>query len=146
MSGLYDDHGIRFQYPSTWELDESEDDTDRVCITVQSTSGPAFAMVTLDENRPDPREMADEALRAMREEYAEAEITSVFGMVAKHDAIGHDLEFFELDLLNGCAIRAFRTPRRTVLIFTQWSMVDLDDDEPEAIVQALLASFAETDA
>src|SRR5207302_3445412 len=38
-----------------------------------------------------------------------------------HRAVGHDVEFISLDMTNSCTIRCFRTPRRTVLLFGQWS-------------------------
>ncbi len=68
MLGIYDDHGIRFEYPADWEVEATEDGP-RTAVTVQSPSGPAFALVTVDESRPEPGELADEALAALRDEY-----------------------------------------------------------------------------
>jgi len=60
-----------------------------------------------------------------------------------HRAVGHDVEFISLDMTNTCAIRCFRTPRRTVLVFSQWS--DLDAEENEALIQGVWRSFGESD-
>ena len=63
MLGIYDDNGIRFEYPEAWEIDVSEDGP-RTAVAVQSPDGPAFALVTVDDSRPEPGELADEALAA----------------------------------------------------------------------------------
>lgn len=144
MLSTYEENGLRFQYPSGWEIDESDDD-ERTTITVQSASGPAFLMITLDEDRPDPSEMVEEALAVMREEYPSVEARPASEVIAGIRADGFDLEFFSLDMLSECQIRAFRTPTRTILVFAQWSSADLDDDEPERIAKALRTSLQETD-
>ena len=143
MTGIFDDHGIRFGYPEGWELEVS-DDGPRMTVGLQSPSGPAFVMVTLDEDCPAPAEVADEALAAMREEYPTLDDVPALETIGGHRAIGHDLEFISLDVPNTCAIRCFRTPRRTVLVFAQWS--ELEADEPEARIRAVLRSLTETDA
>ena len=58
--------------------------------------------------------------------------------------MGHDVEFISLDMTNACAIRCFRTPRRTVLVFGQWS--DLKDDDAGAAFADVRRTFQETDA
>ena len=140
---IFDDFGIRFEYPAGWELDVDDDGTRQV-ISLQSPEDPAFLMVTLDGECPPPAEVADEALAAMQAEYPELDARPVLEVIDGHRAIGHDLDFLSLDMPNSCAIRCFRTPRRTVLIFAQWS--DLDDDEAEGQVRALRRSLEETDA
>ncbi|MDB5352639.1 MAG: hypothetical protein JWN86_3886 [Planctomycetota bacterium] len=147
MFGIYDDHGIRFEYPPEWVLDVADEGT-RTTISVQSPSGLAFAMVSVDADRPPPATMVDEALGAMKEEYPELELMPAIEEIDGHKAVGHDLEFISLDVLNGCAIRSFRTKRRTILVFGQWSEVD-DEVEPtdsEALIQAMRRTLEETDA
>ena len=145
MNRVFDNHGIRFGYPATWELDEADDD-DRATITVQSPSGPSFVMVTLDDERPEPSEMVDEAVAAMREEYPAIDVAAVADTLAGHPAVGYDLEFFSVDMVSECALRAFRSAKRTVLVLAQWSSVDSDDDaDAEASARALMASLTETD-
>jgi hypothetical protein len=119
MFGVFDDNGIRFEYPPAWEIDVSEDGP-RTSVTVQSPSGLAFAMVTIDDTFP-----ASETIDG-------------------HNAIGHDIEFLSLDMTNSCVIRCFSTPRRTVFVLTQWS--DLEEDEPEHALAALRRSLEETDS
>ena len=147
MFGIYDDHGIRFEYPPDWDLDVTEEDA-RTTVAIQSPGGLAFAMVTVDEDRPAPAEMVDEAVAAMRDEYPSLEILPAIEEIDGHKAVGHDIEFFSLDMLNGCAIRSFRTKHRTILVFGQWSEADddADGDAAEALMRAMRKSLEETDS
>jgi hypothetical protein len=143
MIGVYDDQGIRFEYPLDWELEVS-DDGPRATVAVQAPGGLAFTMITVDESCPAPAELADEALEAMREEYPFLDAVPALETIDGHRAIGHDLEFISLDLVNSCAIRCYRTPRRTVLVFGQWS--ELAGEDPEETIRAVRRSLKETDA
>lgn len=143
MLAVYDGHGIRFEYPSTWELEETDDGA-VTTVAVHNPAGVAFAIVTTDEERPEPVELAEQALAAMREEYPELDAVPAGEVIDGHDAVGHDIEFFSLDLTNGCAIRCYRTPRRTVLVFAQWS--DIEDDDSPAALSAVRRSLEETDS
>jgi hypothetical protein len=122
----YEGHGIRFAYPADWDPEET-DEGEAVTVEVQAPGGLAFALVRTDESCPDPASVADEVLEAMREEYPDLEAAPAMETIDGHHATGYDVEFFSLDLTNGAAIRAFRTPERTVLVFGQWSDVGSDD-------------------
>jgi hypothetical protein len=125
----FDDHGLRFEYPSNWEL-EVTDNGPVLTVGVQDPGGLGFALITTDESRPDPADLADAALEAMREEYPDLEAAPAMETINDHCATGHDIEFFAMDMTNAASIRCFRTPCRTVLAFGQWSdagEVDLPD-------------------
>jgi hypothetical protein len=138
---IFQDHGIRFQYPVDWELDVSEDPP-RTTVSIQSPGGLAFALVTVDEDRPAPADLADEALAALRDEYPQLDASPALETLAGHRAVGHDVEFISLDMTNSSSIRAFRTPTRTVFLLAQWS--ELEGDDVEAALQALRRSLEET--
>ncbi len=142
MITIYADHGIQFQYPDDWEVEEV-DDGHLTTITVNATDGVAFALLTIDTDRPSPVEMANLALQAMRDEYPALDADAVRETIGGHPAVGHDVEFLSLDLTNACAIRAFRTASRSVLIFCQWS--DVEDPEIADLLTALRRSVTETD-
>jgi hypothetical protein len=144
MSGIYDDHGIRFEYPADWELDVT-DDGPRVTVSVQSSTGLAFALVTVDDDRPAPVDLADEALAALQEEYPTLHASPAVEVIDGHKAVGHDVEFISLDLNNAGVIRAFMTPRRTIFTLAQWSD-DLEGEEAEQTLKTLRRSLEETDA
>src|SRR6185503_10582749 len=117
---------------------EETDDGPITTVSIQKPGGLAFAFVTVDDSCPAPAEIADEALSAMREEYPELDAIPALETIGGHRAVGHDVEFISLDMTNTCAIRCFRTPKRTVLVFSQWS--DLDAEENEAIIRGVLRS------
>ncbi len=140
---IYDDHGIRFEYPGDWEQEQIEGGP-RSTVEVASPGGLAFALVRVDEDRPAPADLADEALAALREEYPALDAVAALETIGGHRAVGHDVEFLSLDLTNACAIRCFRTPRRTVFVLGQWS--DLEGDDAGDALAALRRSIEETDA
>ncbi len=141
---LFEQHGIRFQYPEDWELEVNDDDDGAVTtVSLNAPDGLAFALVTVDEDRPTPAEVVDEALGAMREEYPTLDATPAMETIAGQRAVGYDIEFISLDLTNACAIRAFRTERKTVTLFCQWS--DIEDEEVGAVLVGLRRSFVVLD-
>ena len=142
-TAYYEDHGIRFEYPADWDLEVTEEGT-LTTVSIQSPGGLAFALVTVDDSLPDPAEVADQALLAMREEYPTLDVVPALETINGHRAVGHDVEFISLDMTNACAIRCFRTPRRTVLFFGQWS--DLETEDSAAILRDVRSSLGETDA
>lgn len=142
MTGTFEDCGILFRYPEDWELDVTEEGA-LTTIALHSTTGPAFALVTLDETRPDPGEVLQQALEVMRDEYPELDATPARESIGGYPAQGHDVEFFSLDMTSTCAIRCLQTHRRTVLFFGQWS--DIEGDEAGEILADLRRSFEETD-
>jgi hypothetical protein len=143
MTENYEGHGIRFGYPADWDM-EVTDEGQVTTVSIQSPGGLAFALVTVDETCPAPAEVADEALEAMREEYPTLDAVPALETIAGHGAAGHDVEFLSLDMTNTCAIRCFRTPRRTIFVFGQWS--DLDSEENAAHFDDVKRSLQETDA
>ena len=143
MFGVFSDLGIRFEYPPDWEIDVC-DDGSRTNISLEAPGGSAFALLTLDEDRPTPAEMAEEALEAMRAEYPGLEDVPAREVINGYKATGHDLSFLSLDMVTWCSIRCFRTPRRTIFFLGQWT--DLDDERIEQQLRALRATIEETDA
>ena len=139
---IYDDNGVRFEYPDGWEVEVTEEGS-ATTVALHATTGPAFTLVTLDESRPDPDMVADQALEVMREEYPGLDASPARETVGDHNAVGHDVEFFALDLVSSCSIRCFRTDRRTVLLFGQWS--DVDGNEVTDALAAVRRTFEETD-
>ena len=142
MTGLFDDHGITFQYPTNWELNVTDAGTVTV-VGLSAPKGPAFAIITIDVTKPNPAEIADLAFEAMREEYPDLDSTPALETIGGQHAVGYDIEFFTLDMTNACQIRCFRTPRRTVLVFVQWS--DIEEDEAGLVLAAIRTSITETD-
>lgn len=140
ITRIYEGHGVRFAYPADWELAES-DEGEAATIEVQAPGGLAFALVRADETAPDPADVADEVLEAMREEYPDLDVAPALETIAGHHATGYDVEFFSLDITNSATIRCFRTAERTVLVFGQWS--DIGDDVLPDFIRAVSRSVEE---
>ncbi len=140
MIGVYEDHGIRFEYPREWIVEE-DDEGPVTTVALHAPEGMAFALVRLDESCPAPADVADEALEAMREEYPNMDAGPVLETIDGHKAIGHDVAFFSFDMTNSCSIRCYQTTRHTVLLFGQWS--ELDADETQLALKALQRSVAD---
>lgn len=144
MAGIYNENGIRFEYPDDWDVEVTDDGpVTTVALQAPESRSPAFALITMDSSCPAPAEVADEALSAMRDEYPDLDAVPALETIAGHPAAGHDVEFISLDLTNSCVIRCFRTPSRTVLVFGQWS--NYDGDVNESHISGIRQSLAETD-
>ena len=139
-SGVYEDHGVRFEYPPDWELEVAEEGGEAT-IAIQEPGGLAFTLVTTDESCPDPEDVAAAALEAMREEYPDLEAEPTLETLGEYDTTGYDVEFFALDIANAATIRCFHTPRRTVLIFGQWT--ELGDNNLAELIQGVFRSVEE---
>jgi hypothetical protein len=139
---IYEDHGVRFEYPSDWEVEVTDDGLE-VTVAVQEPSGLAFVLVTTDESCPDPADVSEAALAAMREEYPDLDTVPVLETIGEHGVAGHDVEFFALDIANAASIRSFSTPRRTVLFFGQWT--ELGENNLADVVRYMFSSLEETE-
>src|ERR1700752_1012244 len=109
MSAVFDQDGISFQYPENWELERDESDAGWVA-SVQSRA-TAFLTLTLDYGMTPAGVLADTALEALREDYADLESESVTESIAGLPTLGYDVRFFSLDLTNTCRIRTFHCGR-----------------------------------
>ncbi len=103
---VYEDRGVHFEYPSSWSLDVT-DEGPVTTVDLQHPGGIAFVLVRTDDERPDPADLADQALEAMREEYPDLDAYPAMETLHDHRAIGHDVEFFSLDIANAAAHSLF---------------------------------------
>jgi hypothetical protein len=134
---LFDDHDVRFEYPSEWSMEVTDNDP-LLTINLEHPAGIAFVIVTIDRSCPDPGEVADTILETLREEYADLDDDPFEEVVNKRLISGHDVQFFALDLSNTARIRSFRTFTRTITIYGQWS--DLVDDEASDLAETITRS------
>ena len=137
MAATFEEEGIRFQYPENWRL-EREDTEEGWTVSLQSP-GTAFLMLTLRTDAPTCDSMTEAALNALKEEYPELEAEEGVGSLAGQPAVGHDIQFFSLDLTNTCWTRVFYTSRGTVLVLCQTS--DLDPGANEQVLRAICKSM-----
>jgi hypothetical protein len=86
-----------------------------------------------------PKDLAEAALQAMRQEYSELDAERVREKSAGRELIGYDLNFYCLDLTNTALVRAVRTADATYLILCQAE--DREFAEVEAVFRAITASL-----
>jgi hypothetical protein len=137
MAELFNEDGIRFRYPESWQL-EREDSEEGWTVSVQS-QGTAFLMLCFRQDSPTPDSMIESVTSAMREDYPELEVEDRVESVAGQPAIGQDIRFFSLDLTNTCWTRSFYTSRGTLLLMCQSNDLELDQAEP--VLRAMCASL-----
>jgi hypothetical protein len=141
-TGVYEDHGVRFEYPLEWTLEVTEDGP-LTTIDMQHPDGVAFLLVSADLSCPDPGEVADSVLETMREEYPELDADPTEEIRDDRLISGYDVQFFALDLSNTAQIRCFRTLNRTLLVFGQWT--DRLEAEVSDLADDVLRSIGETE-
>ena len=129
--------GVSFRYPDSWALELEEADGGWT-VTLQSKE-TAFFVITLDATMPAPEETAKTALEALRSEYPELEADAAVDMLAGEVAVGHDIQFFSLDLANTVWTRCLYCAAGTLLVY--WQMNDLELPTMEAVARAVCASL-----
>jgi hypothetical protein len=140
MPLTYQSHGIEFDYPETWTLDESESHGEWPTVTVYSPDG-AFWSVMVDSPAADPADMAVTVLRSLREEYAESDAEPAADMIAGQELRGYDVSFYYVDLISTAVIRAFRMPGLAAVILCQAE--DREFREIEPVFQAMTTSLVQ---
>ncbi len=137
MPAVFEEGGIRLQYPENWKL-VKEPSEEGWTIIIQSPE-TAFLLLTLREDSPDPQMLVDTALTALREDYEDLEADSAVESLAGLPAIGHDIRFFSLDLTNTCWTRSMETEQGTILLMCQFN--DLESEINQTVLRAMCASL-----
>jgi hypothetical protein len=124
----FNEDGLSFSYPDDWKI-EREPATEGWTVSLQSP-GTAFAMIQLDRDMPATEQVAMTALEALKDDYPNLEAEPTIDMLAGEMAIGHDVQFFSLDLATTCWTRSFYGAAGTVLVMCQVSDLDQEMYEP----------------
>ena len=137
MSKEFHQHGIRFQYPENWQLEQEEIESGWA-LAVQSPD-TAFWMLSMRQDEPEPEELVRQALNELRESYPDLEAEVGRSTLARHKAEGYDVRFFSFDLTNTCWMRSFHSELGTILVMYQFT--DLETDKQAPLLQAICASL-----
>jgi hypothetical protein len=133
----FNEDGLTFSYPDDWQLTR-EASPEGWTVTLQSP-GTAFAVVRLDRSMPPTEEVAAQALEALQEEYPKLDARANFQMIGGELAVGHDVEFFTLDLATTCLTRSFYAGAGTVFVMRQ--VCDVDEEQYQPALTALCDSM-----
>jgi hypothetical protein len=137
MEEIYEGHGIRFRYPTYWELTEQEDE-EAISITVASPE-TSFWSISLFREGPLPQQVLDSAIEAFREEYPEVDVYASAARTGERAGVARDLDFVCFELINSAFLRAFQTERFTVLVLYQGFDAELETTRP--LLEAISASL-----
>jgi len=137
MNQQYLADGVSFRYPDDWRLDREESE-DGWTVLLQSP-GTAFLTLTCDQSGASREEIAAAALEALREDYPALEANPQVDTLAGQMAVGHDIQFFSLDLTNTCWTRSIDSAAGVILVLCQTNDLELEQYEP--VLRAMCASL-----
>lgn len=140
MTEWYDDDGVRFAYPESWELIREEADG-AVMLTVNG-DGTAFWTLALYPGMSSATDLIESAVEAYCEEYQESDVYPVEGSLCGFPCEGRDVEFVCLELINTVSLRAFETPGFTAMVLFQGTDHELRETRP--VLEAISSSLALT--
>lgn len=138
MIQKFERSGVSLQFPANWEMEDDADGDDWV-LTLQ-TPGSGMLMATYRDDGPEPAEMADEAIEALREDYDQLDTEIKVEALAGTTALGYDIDFLTLVTAVTAKIRALETPEGTLLLF--WQVAEKDRDTYESLLNAVFNSVA----
>ncbi len=148
MPATYDQGGLKFQYPESWQVESQSGALQSGpvhvlgqdhAVTLTTPSG-AFWMA-LRFRGQQPQRLVATTLEAMRQEYPKLDAEPVEETIAEHRAQGYDLDFFCLDFLNAARIRGVQLPEGALLILYQAE--DREMEELEPVFRAVTTSLLE---
>ncbi len=120
---VYQQHGIRFEYPPEWILAE---DVEGDAISIQvSSPETSFWSITLLPARPAPDLLLESAIEAFAD-YDDFDAYRSEGEICEYPALFCDIEFVSFELINSGFLRAFRTGRYSILILYQGNDLELE--------------------
>ena len=137
MTQQYQGDGVSLRYPDDWKLDR-EESADGWTLLLQSP-GTAFLTLTCDQSGATREEIAAAALEALQADYPALEAQPQVDTLAGQMAVGHDMQFFSLDLTNTCWTRGIYSADGVLLLLCQTNDLELERYEP--VLRAICASL-----
>lgn len=138
MPNCYHGHGLSFQYPDNWRLDDAADDPRDDSVTVYAPGG-SFWSVSVHPAEADPMELAQGVVNLMKQEYETLEVEEVCDNLLGIEMVGFDMNFYFLDYTNSAQIRVLRVRDRTYAVFYQGE--DHEFDRLGNVFRAMTASL-----
>ena len=138
MAAVFERSGVKFQFPENWAVETEDSDSGGWTVAVQSPV-TAFVVVSLRTDGQTATEVADEALAALKAEYADAEAEAVVESLAGRPALGHDIDFLTLDTTTSCWTRCVDTADGPLLVLCQVSDFDRAANGP--VLDAITTSL-----
>ena len=139
MPAVFEQLGIRFEYPENWSideqpLDETLDDGEQITVSSPETG---FWQLIKHPGQADLEALFDEALSALRSVYQEIEVEPAQETIDNRQLEGFNVNFYCLDFTNTCWLRGFHQGDATYLLLCQ-----AEDREMERVGPVFLAMLA----
>lgn len=143
MPALFEQSGLRFEYPENWTLETDELLEGGLEVTVTSPSG-AFWSVSVHSSEGNMRSLLDTVLASMKEEFSDLDAEWAGEFAVERELRGYNVNFYCLDLTNTARIRGFQDRSATYLLIFQAEDHDFEALEPVfmAMTVSLLRSLA----
>jgi hypothetical protein len=117
MIRTYDKHGLKFQYPENWKLEEETVEDDSPSVSLYSPEG-AFWSVTIYAD-VDPASASEQALESMRVEYPDLDVDAVTESIAGQELVGYEMSFVCLDMVNTARVLCYGDDRSAFVLMYQ---------------------------
>ncbi|MGZ0167275.1 MAG: hypothetical protein ACKVII_25410 [Planctomycetales bacterium] len=134
---VYEEHGVRFEYPDNWELSHEHHDED-FSVTIES-EGTAFWMLSVLQGRPVAEDVIEAALESFRAEYDPVDVYESEDSICMLPTVARDVDFYELEMVNRASLRACETDSTTIFVLLQMS--DTERAEAEPLLKAITDSL-----
>lgn len=138
MPAVFDQFGVRFEYPENWSVDQQPLESGGEEQVVVSSPETAFWQLSKHPAGSDLEGLFDEALSALRSVYREMEVSPASEILEGRELAGFDVNFYCLDFTNTSWLRGFHTPAATYLLICQAEDRELDRVGP--VFRAMVAS------
>lgn len=142
---VFEEHGIRFEYPDGWEISHEHHEED-FSVTVES-EGTAFWMLSVLAGRPPAEEVIDAALGSFEAEYDSVDVSENAERICMLPTVAVDVDFYELEMVNHASLRACETDNTTIFVLLQMSDTEREATWPllKAISDSLMWDSGDDD-
>lgn len=140
MMNVFEGHGVRFEYPSDWEVSQDNDEGN-LAITVES-GGTAFWMLSILQERPEAHDVIQAALQSLEDEYEDCDVYESSEQICLLPTEGCDVDFTCLEMINRAALRACEGDTSSLFVLYQTS--DLESEEMTPHLKAMTKSLTWT--
>lgn len=113
----YDRRGLRFHYPSNWDLEDGMESGEGAVLLTGPTG--AFWIFRRYPSGTDPERLAENVLADLRTDYPNLEHEATQRKLFGRTLIGYEMHFFYLDLSNTAMVLTFAEPNSTYAVFWQ---------------------------
>ena len=142
---VYEEHGVRFEYPDGWELSHEHHDED-FTVTVES-GGTAFWMLSVLAGRPAAEDVVAAALESFKTEYDSLDVYESADRICLLPTVATEVDFYELEMVNRASLRACETDSTTIFVLSQMADTEREEIGPQlkAISDSLMCESDDAD-